>query len=155
MSLVPSNWPLNMMSSFLARSLRRTMHAQLEKNIIKNLSAGLNFEYVMIPSSSVPSPLSSFSNPVFFFYIKDWTWEDIRDADLFFEEEVSDNEDTEEEKALEPQSFDEKKAFAKEFAAHLSPAKLVVTNLNEGVAIGTGRRGDTSVDDDHFEQGGN
>ena len=55
MSLVPSNWPLNMMSSFLARSLRRTMHAQLEKNIIKNLSAGVNYEYVMIPSSSVPS----------------------------------------------------------------------------------------------------
>ena len=153
MSLVPSNWPLNMMSSFLARSLRRTMHAQLEKNIIKNLSAGVNYEYVMIPSSSVPSSHSL--SLILFFYIKDWTWEDLRDADLFIEEEVSDNEEAEDEKALEPQSFDEKKAFAKEFAVHLPAAKLVVTGLNEGgvVAIGTGRRGDTSVDDDHFEQG--
>ena len=67
MSLVPSNWPLNMMSSFLARSLRRTMHAQLEKNIIKNLSAGVNYEYVMIPSSSVPSS-HSLSLILFFLY---------------------------------------------------------------------------------------
>ena len=76
---------------------------------------------------------------------------------MFIEEEVSDNEDTEEEKALEPQSFDEKQAFAKEFAVHLSPTKLVVTGLNEEgvIAIGTGGRGDTSVDDDDLEQGGN
>ena len=72
---------------------------------------------------------------------------------MFIKEEISDNEDTEEEKALEPQSFDEKQAFAKEFAVHLSPTKLVVSGLNEGdvVAIGTGRRGDTSVDDDGSE----
>ena len=76
---------------------------------------------------------------------------------MFIEEEVSDNEDTEEVNALEPQSFDEKQAFAKEFAVHLPPTKLVVTGLNEGgiVAIGNDRRGDTSVDGDDFEQGGN
>jgi hypothetical protein len=62
---------------------------------------------------------------------------------------MSDNEDTEEEKTLGPQPFDEKQSFAKEFAARFSPTKLVVTGpwLNKG-AIGTGRRGDTSVDDD-------
>ena len=76
---------------------------------------------------------------------------------MFIEEEVSDNEDTEEEKALEPQSFDEKQTFAKEFAVRLSPTKIVVAGLTEGgvVAIGTGQRGDTNVDDDDFEQGGN
>ena len=76
---------------------------------------------------------------------------------MFTEEDVSDNEDTEEEKALELQSFDEKQAFANEYAVHLSPTKLVVTGLNEGgvIAIGTGRRGDTSVDDDDLEHGGN
>ena len=47
-----------MMSSFLARSLRRTMHAQLEENIIKNLSAGLNYEYVkIIPQSILTFPV--------------------------------------------------------------------------------------------------
>ena len=45
-----------------------------------------------------------------------------------------------------------------EFAVHLSPTRPV-TGMNEGVviAIGTGRRGDTSVgdDSDDLEQGGN
>jgi hypothetical protein len=54
---------------------------------------------------------------------------------LFIEEEGSENEDTEEEKALEPQSFDEKQVFAKEFAVHLSPTKLVVTGLNDGGVV--------------------
>jgi len=102
-----------MMSSFLARSFRRTLHAQLEDNIIKNLSAGQNLEY-------------------------DWTWDDLRDSGSIIEEDISDNENTGEEKALEPQSFDEKHALAEEFAAQLSPTKLVVSGLNE--AIGTGRR---------------
>ena len=69
---------------------------------------------------------------MFFFSVKDWTWEDLRDPDPFIEEEVSENEDTEEEKVLEPQSFDEKQAFAKQFAVHPSPTKVVVTGLNEG-----------------------
>ena len=68
---------------------------------------------------------------------------------MFIEEEVSENEDTEEEKALEPRSFDEKQALAKEFAVHLSPTRLV-TGLNEEgvVAIETGQ---TSVGNDDFE----
>jgi len=50
---------------------------------------------------------------------------------------------------LGPQSFDEKRALAEEFAAHLSPTKLAVSGLNEGgvLAIETGRR-NTSVGDD-------
>lgn len=106
------------MSSFLARSLRRTIHAQLEENIIKNLSAGQDLDYVMAFFSPPSHP--PISN-LFFFYVKDWTWEDLREADSFIE----DNEDTEEEKVLGPQSFDEKQAFANEFAVHLSPTKLV------------------------------
>lgn len=131
------------------------MHAQLEENIIKNLTAGQNLDYVTIHlQSTFTSPLSL----TLFFYVKDWTWEDLREADSFIEVEVSENEDTEEEKVLEPQSFDEKQAFAKDFAVHLPPTKLVVTGLNEGgvIAIGTDRRGDTRVDDDDgLEQGGN
>lgn len=43
-STVPSSWPVNMMSTFLSRSFRRTLHAQQEGKIIKNISAGQNLE---------------------------------------------------------------------------------------------------------------
>ncbi|KAF8812135.1 hypothetical protein BYT27DRAFT_7252199 [Phlegmacium glaucopus] len=123
--LVPSDWPLNMMTSFLARSFRRTMHAQLEGNIIKNMSAGQNLE------------------------VKDWTWEALRDADPILEEETEDNEDTEEEEIMEPRSFDEKQVLAEEATVHLSTENIVVSGLKEGrvKTIGTGRR-NASVDDD-------
>lgn len=103
-SLVPSNWPLSMMTSFLERSFRRTLHAQLEGNIIKNMSAGQNLE------------------------VKDWTWEDLREADPILEEEATtDNEDSEDEE-VGPQSFDEKRqALAEDVAVHLSTTNLVVS----------------------------
>jgi vacuolar protein sorting-associated protein 3 len=120
-----------MMSSFLARSFRRTLHARLEENIIRNLSAGQNLEYVndlhWQPSLTFHPILTRFS-----FYVKDWTWEDLQDAGSIIDEDVSDNEDTEEEKALGPQSFDEKHALVEEFAVHLPGTKLVVSGLNEG-----------------------
>jgi hypothetical protein len=42
--LVPPDWPLNVMSSFLARSFRRTLHAKHEGQIVKAISAGQNLE---------------------------------------------------------------------------------------------------------------
>ncbi|EJC97726.1 uncharacterized protein FOMMEDRAFT_162532 [Fomitiporia mediterranea MF3/22] len=44
--LVPPKWPLNTMSSFLACSLRRTLHTRHEGQIIKAISAGQNIEVV-------------------------------------------------------------------------------------------------------------
>jgi hypothetical protein len=45
-SLVPPNWSLNVLSSFLARSLRRTLHARHEGQIVKSISAGQNLEVI-------------------------------------------------------------------------------------------------------------
>ncbi|KAL5523259.1 hypothetical protein ACEPAF_1526 [Sanghuangporus sanghuang] len=44
--LVPPDWPLSSMSSFLARSFRRTLHVRHEGQIIKAISAGQNLETV-------------------------------------------------------------------------------------------------------------
>ncbi|KAF7323021.1 hypothetical protein HMN09_00081900 [Mycena chlorophos] len=44
MPLVPPKWPLTTVSSFLARSLRRTVHAQHEGRIVRALSAGQNLD---------------------------------------------------------------------------------------------------------------
>ncbi|KAI5122616.1 hypothetical protein M0805_008706 [Coniferiporia weirii] len=43
---VPSDWPLSTMSSFVARSFRRTVHASHEGRIIKAIAAGQNLEVV-------------------------------------------------------------------------------------------------------------
>ncbi|KAH8108778.1 hypothetical protein DFH11DRAFT_1710480 [Phellopilus nigrolimitatus] len=43
---VPPDWPLSSMSSFLTRSLRRTLHSRHEGQIIKAISAGQNLEVV-------------------------------------------------------------------------------------------------------------
>ncbi|KAF8064149.1 hypothetical protein FPV67DRAFT_1503662 [Lyophyllum atratum] len=42
--LVPPNWPVDLVSSFLARSFRRTLHARHEGKIVKTISAGQNLE---------------------------------------------------------------------------------------------------------------
>lgn len=44
LSMVPSDWPVNAVSSSLSRSLRRLLHSQHEGMIVKNLSAGQNLE---------------------------------------------------------------------------------------------------------------
>ncbi|EJD51169.1 hypothetical protein AURDEDRAFT_99287 [Auricularia subglabra TFB-10046 SS5] len=44
MSEVPSTWPIAKLSSFLSRSLRRTLHARHEGMIIKAIAAGQNLE---------------------------------------------------------------------------------------------------------------
>ncbi|KAJ7632673.1 hypothetical protein FB45DRAFT_913126 [Roridomyces roridus] len=42
--MVPPQWPLKVMSSFLARSFRRTVHARQEGRIVKALSVGQNLD---------------------------------------------------------------------------------------------------------------
>ncbi|OCH89286.1 hypothetical protein OBBRIDRAFT_794404 [Obba rivulosa] len=43
LELIPPNWPLRVLSSFLERSFRRTLHAKHETQIIKAISVGENF----------------------------------------------------------------------------------------------------------------
>ncbi|KAI6127527.1 hypothetical protein EV401DRAFT_1854421 [Pisolithus croceorrhizus] len=43
-SLIPESWPLHSISSFLARSLRRSVHAKHEGQIVKAICAGQNLE---------------------------------------------------------------------------------------------------------------
>ncbi|KAJ7219323.1 hypothetical protein GGX14DRAFT_591509 [Mycena pura] len=42
--MVPAEWPLRLMSSFMARSFRRTVHARQEGRIVKAISAGQNLD---------------------------------------------------------------------------------------------------------------
>lgn len=42
--LVPSDWSLSVMSTFLTRSFRRTLHAQHEGQIVKAISSGQNLQ---------------------------------------------------------------------------------------------------------------
>ncbi|KIL67469.1 hypothetical protein M378DRAFT_191514 [Amanita muscaria Koide BX008] len=63
-SLVPPNWPLQVLSSFLARSFRRTVHLQREGTIVKNISAGQNLE------------------------VQDRTWHILREEGYDLEEEI-------------------------------------------------------------------
>lgn len=44
--LVPSDWPVSTMSSFLARSFRRTLHIHHEGRIVKAIASGQNLEVV-------------------------------------------------------------------------------------------------------------
>ncbi|KDR79882.1 hypothetical protein GALMADRAFT_61975 [Galerina marginata CBS 339.88] len=103
-SLVPSKWPVNMMTSFLSRSFRRTLHIQQEGKIIKNISAGQNLE------------------------VKDRTWDVLREEGAIIEEEAEEDDDDDTEEEGGPQSFDEKVVLAEQVALHLVPA------LDEGVA---------------------
>jgi hypothetical protein len=41
---LPPKWPLKVMSSFLARSFRRTVHARQEGRIVKAIAAGQNLD---------------------------------------------------------------------------------------------------------------
>lgn len=47
-SAVPPTWPLAKLSSFLSRSLRRTLHARHEGMIVKAIAAGQNLEVCML-----------------------------------------------------------------------------------------------------------
>ncbi|KAJ7097878.1 hypothetical protein B0H15DRAFT_945449 [Mycena belliarum] len=66
--IVPVKWPLKVMSSFLARSFRRTVHARQEGRIVKALAAGQNLE------------------------VKDQTWLILREEGMVVEEALDDDE---------------------------------------------------------------
>lgn len=44
LALVPSEWPLDVVSSFFQRSLRRQLHDRASWQILKAISAGQNLE---------------------------------------------------------------------------------------------------------------
>jgi len=85
-SLVPPDWSLSVISSFLTRSFRRTLHERNEGQIVKALSSGLNLK------------------------VADESWSIIREHGYVVEEAADDNPD--DEKAshdeAEPQSLNEK-----------------------------------------------
>lgn len=54
-SMVPPKWPLNIMSSFLARSFRRRLHARHEGQIKKSLYAGQKLQVFRPPFFKEPS----------------------------------------------------------------------------------------------------
>ncbi|PPQ74920.1 hypothetical protein CVT26_011356 [Gymnopilus dilepis] len=96
-SLVPTNWPVNLMTSFLARSFRRTLHIQYESKIIKNISAGQNLE------------------------VKDRTWDVLREEGAILEEELVEDDDDDTEDEAGPRSFDEKAALSNHVAMQIVP----------------------------------
>ncbi|KAG7094946.1 hypothetical protein E1B28_005747 [Marasmius oreades] len=79
LSIVPSEWPLQLMSSFLARSFRRRLHHRHEGHILKAIASGQNLE------------------------VKERTWMILREEG--YEEEILDEneqgEEDEEEKVLD------------------------------------------------------
>lgn len=90
-SLIPPSWPLRVLSTFLTRSFRRTLHAAHEGAIVKAISAGENLA------------------------VTDAAWGVLREQGAMVEEPASDEEADEgpAEGAMEvekgvPQSFDEK-----------------------------------------------
>lgn len=44
LEMVPSEWPLDVVSSFVQRSLRRQLHAQASWRILKSISSGQNLQ---------------------------------------------------------------------------------------------------------------
>ncbi|EPQ52360.1 hypothetical protein GLOTRDRAFT_140707 [Gloeophyllum trabeum ATCC 11539] len=80
-SLVPPDWPLHLLSSFLSRSFRRTLHSLHEGQIVKNISMAQNLE------------------------VSERTWMVIREQGALIEEPVEDEEgeegDGEKEKVAE------------------------------------------------------
>jgi hypothetical protein len=118
-STVPSSWPVNMMSTFLSRSFRRTLHAQQEGKIIKNISAGQNLEV------GPRYPVLFYTTFLICFWlsqVKDRTWDILRDEGAIIEEAADDDDDETEDGV--PQSFDEK-VVEEKVAMHLVASELV------------------------------
>ncbi|TFK87549.1 hypothetical protein K466DRAFT_548508 [Polyporus arcularius HHB13444] len=90
-SMIPPEWPLRVLSTFVTRSLRRTLHAHHEGQIVKAISAGQNLA------------------------VAEQTWSVIRDQGAIVEEPLEDEGDDEklglelgERVQGEPASFNEK-----------------------------------------------
>ncbi|KJA17616.1 hypothetical protein HYPSUDRAFT_46248 [Hypholoma sublateritium FD-334 SS-4] len=120
-SAVPESWPVNMMTSFLSRSFRRTLHTQQEGKIVKNISAGQNLE------------------------VKDRTWDILREEGAIIEEAVDDDDDETDDEGG-PQSFDEK-VLGEKVAMHVTAHSALAhgTVLDGGTDA---RLGPASTDSD-------
>ncbi|KAL1948770.1 hypothetical protein VTO73DRAFT_10576 [Trametes versicolor] len=68
-SMIPPEWPLRILSTFITRSLRRTLHAHHEGQIVKAISQGQNL------------------------VVADQTWDVIREQGAIIEEPLEDDED--------------------------------------------------------------
>lgn len=86
---LPAKWPLKVMSSFLARSFRRTVHARQEGRIVKAISAGQNLD-VCICSLHC---LNSFPEFLISLQVKDRTWLVLREEGMVVEEALDDDAD--------------------------------------------------------------
>ncbi|KAH9918038.1 hypothetical protein B0H21DRAFT_847492 [Amylocystis lapponica] len=93
-ALIPPEWPMRVLSTFLTRSLRRTLHAQHEGQIVKAVSAGENLA------------------------VAERTWLVLREQGALVEEADDDDEGVDESQGLgaeaekgAPASFDEKVAL--------------------------------------------
>ncbi|KAI0331784.1 hypothetical protein GY45DRAFT_1248254 [Cubamyces sp. BRFM 1775] len=103
-SMIPPEWPLRILSTFVTRSLRRTLHAHHEGQIVKAINQGQNLA------------------------VAEQSWEVIREQGAIVEEPLEDEEEdaTGEKLGLdlgervqgEPASFNEKVAL---HAAHFEP----------------------------------
>jgi len=101
---VPLDWPVSLMSTFLARSFRRNLHVEYEGKIIKNISVGQNLE----------TKLS--------------TWPILREEGAIVEEEGEDEEYDPDEKSEgkgESRSFNEKAALEGKLEVEISAADIV------------------------------
>ncbi|KAG6867665.1 hypothetical protein C0993_012565 [Termitomyces sp. T159_Od127] len=117
--IVPPDWPLDMMSSFLARSFRRTVHARHEGKIIKTLSSGQNLE------------------------VKDRTWLILREEGGVIEEPLEQDGDSSGEVAG-PESFDEKQGLinGEKISLHLTGVHAVNHEAVHVEKAEWGREGD-------------
>ncbi|KAJ6630857.1 hypothetical protein B0H10DRAFT_1983437 [Mycena sp. CBHHK59/15] len=86
--MVPPKWPLKVMSSFLARSFRRTVHARQEGRIVKAISAGQNLD------------------------VKHRTWLVLREEGMVVEEALDDDDDVH-----DGADYDEKNEIVEKLAA--------------------------------------
>ncbi|OJA13344.1 hypothetical protein AZE42_05594 [Rhizopogon vesiculosus] len=107
--LVPPDWPLSSLSSFLTHSFRRTLHAKHEGQIIKAICAGQNSE------------------------VFERSYLVFQEQGAIIEEADEDEDDD-----GEPESFDEKGDLAEKIALHLQSQQrsVNVADVHPGVSDG-------------------
>lgn len=84
--MVPKDWPVDAMSAFLSRSLRRLLHSLHEGMIIKNLSAGQNLEVSRLANPQWNRQL------IVSLQVADKTWAIIREEGAVVEEALEDDD---------------------------------------------------------------
>ncbi|PSR76572.1 hypothetical protein PHLCEN_2v8330 [Hermanssonia centrifuga] len=86
--LIPSEWPVQLLSSFVSRSLRRTLHARHEGQIVKAISASQNLA------------------------VSEETWQIIREQGAVVEEAVDDDDDDDDGEVVDEKGLAEKVGLA-------------------------------------------